>query len=100
MRVAIILFFMSIAGAQWLSAILYETRGAYRQIFTDGRKLPRDPNPSWLGYSIGRWERDVFIVESSGFNDKTWLDAIGHPHGEKLRLTETFRRRDFGHIEL
>jgi hypothetical protein len=83
-----------------LTIILYETRGSYRQIFTDGRPLPMDPNPSWMGYSIGRWERDVFVVETSGFNSRTWLDGIGHPHGEKLRLTERFRRRDFGHIDL
>jgi len=53
-----------------------------------------------MGYSIGRWEKDVFVVETAGFNDKTWLDAIGHPHGEQLRLTERFKRRDFGHLEL
>jgi hypothetical protein len=83
-----------------VTVILYETLGAYRQIFTDRRTLPRDPNPAWMGYSIGHWERDVFVVESSGFNAKTWLDAIGHPHGEGLRVTERFRRRDFGHIDL
>jgi hypothetical protein len=83
-----------------LTVILYETRGTYRQIFTDGRALPKDPNPSWMGYSVGRWERDVFVVESAGFNSRTWLDGIGHPHGEQLRLTERFRRRDFGHIDL
>jgi hypothetical protein len=80
--------------------ILYETRGAYRQIFTDGRTPPNDPNPAWMGYSIGHWERDVFVVESAGFNDKTWIDGVGYPHGEKLRLTERFHRRDFGHIDL
>jgi hypothetical protein len=83
-----------------LTVILYETQGAYRQIFTDGRTLPKDPNPAWMGYSIGHWERDVFVVESSGFNSKTWLDGIGHPHGEALRLTERFQRRNFGHIDL
>jgi hypothetical protein len=83
-----------------LTVVLYETQGAYRQIFTDGRSLPKDPTPAWMGYSIGHWEKDVFVVESSGFNAKTWLDAIGHPHGEALRLTERFRRRDFGHIDL
>lgn len=83
-----------------LTAILYETSGTYRQIFTDGRALPKDPLPAWIGYSIGRWDRDVFVVESSGFNGKAWLDGIGHPHGEGLRLTERYRRRDFGHIDL
>lgn len=83
-----------------LTVILYETSGAHRQIFTDGRPLPKDPVPTWMGYSIGRWERDVFVVETAGFNDKSWLDAIGHPHGEQLRLVERYRRRDFGHMEL
>lgn len=83
-----------------LTVVLYETRGAYRQIFTDGRPLPSDPNPAWIGYSVGRWIGDDFVVESAGFNDKTWLDAIGYPHGERLRLTERFRRPDFGHLDL
>ena len=83
-----------------LTIVLYETGGGFRQIFTDGRALPKDPNPAWNGYSVGHWEKDVFVVESSGFNAKTWIDAIGHPHGERLRLTERFRRRDFGHLEL
>jgi hypothetical protein len=83
-----------------LTVVLYETRGAYRQIFTDGRALPTDPNPAWMGYSVGHWEKNVFVVESAGFNDKTWIDAIGHPHGERLRLTERFQRRDIGHIDL
>lgn len=91
--------FKIIQGAG-LTAILYETNGAYRQIFTDGRRLPTDPVPAWMGYSIGRWEKDVFVVDSSGFNARSWLDGLGHPHGERLRLTERYRRRDFGHIDL
>lgn len=83
-----------------LTIVLYETGGTFRQIFTDGRALPKDPNPTWNGYSVGRWEKDVFVVESAGFNNKTWIDAIGHPHGERLHLTERFRRIDFGHLEL
>ena len=73
---------------------------SYRQIFLDGRALPREPNPSWMGYSIGRWDGDTLLVESSGFNDRTWLDFAGHPHTEALRMTERFRRRDFGHMDL
>ena len=73
---------------------------SFRQIFTDGRALPADPNPSWMGYSVGRWEGDTLVVESLGFNDRTWLDFIGHPHTEALRVTERWRRRDFGHIEI
>ena len=81
-------------------AVLYESpTGRYRQIYMDGRQLPDDPNPSWLGYSVGRWEGDTLVVESAGFNDRTWLDRAGHPHSEKLRVTERFRRVDFGHLQ-
>ncbi len=83
-----------------LVALLYESgTGRYRQIYIDGRKLPEDPNPAWLGYSVGHWEGDTLVVESAGFNDRTWLDRVGHPHSEKLRVTERFRRVDFGHIQ-
>ena len=81
-------------------AVLYESgTGRYRQIHMDGRQLPADPNPSWLGYSVGRWEGDTLVVESAGFNDRSWLDRAGHPHSEKLRVTERFRRVDFGHLQ-
>jgi len=81
-------------------ALLFESfTGRYRQIYTDDRKLPDDPNPAWLGYSVGRWDGDTLIVESTGFNDRTWLDRAGHPHSEKLRVTERFRRIDFGHMQ-
>ena len=72
----------------------------YRQIFMDGRALETDPNPSWMGYSVGHWENDTLVVESNGFNDRSWLDAFGHPHTEALRTTERYRRPDFGHLEL
>jgi len=74
--------------------------GAYRQVLTDGRSLPVDPNPTWQGYSIGRWEGDTFVIESAGFNDRTWLDFSGHPHSEALRVTERIRRPDFGHMTI
>jgi hypothetical protein len=63
-----------------------------RQIFTDGRQHPQDPTPSWMGDSIGRWEGDTLIVDTVGFNDKTWLDGDGHPHSDKLHLVERIRR--------
>ena len=78
--------------------LLYERGAIYRQIFMDGRELPKDPNPTWMGYSVGHWEGDTLVVESSGFNDRTWLDRVGHPHSEDLRVTERFRRVDFGHM--
>ena len=80
--------------------ILYEAFTQFRQIFLDGRKLPEDPNPTWLGYSIGHWEGDTLVVESNGFNGKAWLDQEGHPATEALRVTERYRRKDFGHMEI
>jgi hypothetical protein len=82
-----------------VTGILYES-GAYRQIFTDGRELPKDPNPTWWGYSVGHWEGDALVVQTAGFNDRSWLDFSGHPHTEELRVTERFQRRDFGHMQL
>lgn len=72
----------------------------YRQVFTDGRSLEPDPLPIFMGYSVGRWEGDTFVVESNGYNDKTWLHANGLAHTENLRVTERFRRLDFGHMEV
>jgi hypothetical protein len=72
----------------------------YRQIFLDGRALETAPNPSWMGYSVGHWDGDTLVVESFGFNDRTWLDHDGHPHTEALRMTERYRRRNFGNLEV
>src|SRR5436190_10110552 len=72
----------------------------YRQIFLDGRTLESKPNPDWMGYSAGHWEGDTLVVESFGFNDRTWLDHDGHPHSEALRMTERYRRRNFGNLDL
>jgi len=83
-----------------LTMVLYEADTVFRQIFSDGRALPPDPQPSWLGYSVGKWVRDAFVVETVGFNDKAPIDLLRHPRSEALRLTETFRRRDFGHMDV
>jgi hypothetical protein len=80
--------------------ILFEQWANYRQIFTDGRSLPDISKPSWFGYSIGRWDGDTFVAETAGFNDRTWLGNDGHPHTEAMRVTERFRRIDFGHMEV
>src|SRR5262245_12480853 len=72
----------------------------YRQIFMDGRKLEADPDPSWMGYSVGHWEGDTLVVESNGFKDRTWLDHTGHPHTEAFRMTERYRRRNFGSMDI
>lgn len=83
-----------------VTLLLYEEFNHYRQIFTDGRPFPDDPQPTWFGYSVGRWEGDTFVVETRGFNDQTWLDDSGHPHTEAMHTTERFRRKDFGHMDL
>jgi hypothetical protein len=84
-----------------LIVILYESPNSpHRTIFMDGRELPKDPDPTWLGYSVGHWEGDALVVNSAGFNDRGWLDVGGAPQTESLRLTERFRRRDFGHLQL
>jgi hypothetical protein len=80
--------------------MMYEVDNLLRQVYTDGRKLPEDPQPAWLGYSVGRWENDTLVVDAAGFNDRTWLDSAGHPHSEDLRVRERFHRRDFGHMDL
>jgi hypothetical protein len=80
--------------------ILYEAFDQFRQIFMDGRKLPKDPNPQWFGYSVGKWDGDTLVVESTGFNGRAWLDQLGHPSTESLHVIERFHRRDFGHLEI
>ena len=72
----------------------------YRQIFLDGRQLEKSPNPDWMGYSVGHWEGNTLVVESNGFNDKTWLDHDGHPHTEALRMTERYTRRNLGNLDV
>jgi hypothetical protein len=83
-----------------LIVLLFESPNSpHRTVFTDGRDLPKDPNPTWLGYSVGRWEGDTLVVTTAGFNDRGWLDSAGHPQTETLRVTERFRRRDVGHMD-
>src|SRR4051794_2499166 len=84
-----------------LTLVMYEApNSVFRTVFTDGRDLPADPTPTWLGYSIGRWDGDTLVITSSGFNDLGWLDFGGHPQSTTLRLTERLHRRDFGHIDV
>jgi hypothetical protein len=72
----------------------------YRQVYLDGRELPTDADPSFMGYSVGHWEGDTLVVQTAGFKDRTWLDMAGHPHTEALKVTERFHRQDFGHMEI
>ena len=71
-----------------------------RQIYIDGRKLPEHPEPSWMGTSAGHWQDDTLVVETTGFHERAWLDGFGHPRSETMRITERYRRRDFGHMDL
>jgi len=81
--------------------MLYEYDHMVRRIYTDGRPLPEDPDLLWMGTSVGHWDGDTaFVVDTAGFNDKTWLDRLGHPHSDQLHVTERFRRVNKDHMEL
>ena len=80
--------------------ILYEENTVFRQIFLDGRKPVEGAVPRYMGYSTGRWDGDTLVVDTVGFSDHHWLDAMGHPLTDKLRLTERFRRPNAGHLEI
>jgi len=71
-----------------------------RQIYIDGRSLPKNLEPSWMGSSAGRWQGDALVVETTGFQERAWLDGFGHPRSQAMRVTERYRRRDFGHMDL
>ena len=91
---------MRVVQTPALTVLLYESPNSpYRSVYTDGRDLPKDPNPAWLGYSIGRWEGETLVITTAGFNDRGWLDSSGHPQTESLRITERLRRIDFGHMD-
>jgi hypothetical protein len=95
------LFPFKIVQTPGLVVILYEQLNQFRQIFMDGRTLAKDLNPTWLGYSTGRWDGDTLVVDSTGFNGKAWLDTQkGHPASEELHVTERFRRTNFGTLEV
>jgi hypothetical protein len=74
--------------------------GMTRQIYTDGRPLPKDPVPSWQGYSIGRWDGETLVVETIGFNGKAAIDGLGRPRSEAMMITERMHRRDVGHLDV
>jgi len=95
------LFPFKIVQTPGLVVILYEQMNLFRQIFTDGRKLASDVNPTWLGYSTGRWDGDTLVIETSGLNGKAWLDTQkGRPATDALHVTERFRRTNFGTLEV
>jgi hypothetical protein len=85
---------------QKLMLILSERNNNFRQIFLDGRPLPKDPQPSWYGYSVGKWEKDTLVVETIGLNEGIWLDGIGSPITAGAKMTERFRRVNVGTLEI
>ena len=80
--------------------IAYEAFNLWRQIFLDGREVAPDVNPTWMGYSVGKWDGDTLVVDTKGFNGKAWLDQVGRPSTNALHVIERFRRKDFGHMDL
>jgi len=80
-------------------AILYQPRTMFREVFLDGRELPKDPNPSWMGYSVGHWDEDTLVIDVAGITDRSWI-AFADPHTESLKLTERYKRIDFGTMEM
>ena len=83
-----------------LIVILFDEGDLPRQIFLDGRPHPKELNPSWVGHSIGRWEGDTLVVDSVGFNNKTWIGPFGYPQSEKMHMTERYHRADAGRLEI
>jgi hypothetical protein len=83
-----------------LLLMLNEYNGVYRQVFTDGRPLPQDPNPSWQGYSTATWSGDTLVIDTIGFRDDLWIDWAGSMITSAAKLRERIRRPDFGHLEI
>jgi hypothetical protein len=89
-----------ILQSRGLVVILHERNMEFRQIFTDGRRLPEDPQPSWYGYSSGRWDGDTLVVETIGLRNGLWADFYGSPLTDQARMTERFRRPNYGTLEI
>jgi hypothetical protein len=80
--------------------ILYESAHNWREIWMDGRQIPKDGDPTWMGYSVGHWDGNDLVVESGNFNDRTWLDPLGHPHSDALHVTERFHRPTYSSLQM
>jgi hypothetical protein len=80
--------------------MFFEDQHARREFWMDGRELPKDPDPTWYGYSVGKWDGDTLVVETIGFSDRSWLDGAGHPHSDAMRVLERYRRPDHDTLEL
>ncbi len=80
--------------------IIYEAFNLWRQVFMDGREMAADANPTWMGYSTGKWDGDTLVVDTRGFNGKAWLDQLGRPSTDALHVVERFHRMDLGHLQI
>lgn len=80
--------------------VLHDSQDPPRQIYLDGRSLPKDPQPSWMGYSVAKWIGDTLTVETNGLTEASWMDLFGHPRSESMHVRESYHRRDFGHMDL
>jgi hypothetical protein len=80
--------------------LYFESDHVHREVWMDGRELPKDPDPTWYGYSVGKWDGDTLVVDTIGFNDKTWIDGWGNPHSEDMHVVERYRRVDHNTLEL
>jgi len=80
--------------------LYFESDHVHREVWMDGRELPKDPDPTWYGYSVGKWDGDTLVVDTIGFNDKTWIDSWGNPHSEDMHVVERYRRVDHNTLEL
>jgi hypothetical protein len=92
--------YMKIVQTPKQMVVLHEFNAAYREIYMDGRPLPKDPNPTWNGYSIGHWEGDVLVIETNGIRDDMWLDIQGSPVTESAKVTEKLKRVNFGIMQV
>lgn len=80
--------------------IFFESQHNWREVWMDGREIPKDGDPTWMGYSVGRWDGNDLVVDTGNFNDRTWLDPAGHPHSEALHVTERFHRSAYGTLQI
>jgi hypothetical protein len=92
--------FKKIVHTPGLMVLMNERNASFRQIFIDGRPLPEDPQPSWSGYSTAKWEGDTLVVQTNGLRDDMWLDRSGSPLTDAAKVTERFRRPNYGHLEI
>jgi len=99
-RLDVFPLFRKVIQIPGLLVMLNELNASYRQIFTDGRPLPVDPNPSWNGYSTGKWEGDTLVVQTTGFRDGLWMDTGGSPLTDAAKITERFRRENYGTMQI